>query len=65
VPEQDLPLHPNGMRFEELDCAEHHVPFDEVVAVMLETGYDLPNLYRETVSGGLAAAYMRRGKART
>ncbi|OGO34360.1 MAG: serine dehydratase [Chloroflexi bacterium RBG_16_57_11] len=38
----------------------HLIPFDEVVAVMLETGNNLPSLYRETASGGLAAAYQRR-----
>jgi len=38
----------------------HLIPFDEVVAVMLETGNNLPSLYRETGSGGLAAAYERR-----
>jgi L-serine dehydratase len=38
----------------------HLIPFDEVVAVMLETGTDLPSLYRETARGGLAAAYQRR-----
>ncbi len=40
----------------------HLIPFDEVVGVMLETGYNLPSLYRETASGGLAAAYERRAK---
>jgi L-serine dehydratase len=51
-----------------LGCAEyalftdgsHRIPFDEVLAVMLQTGHDLPSLYRETSSGGLAAAYQRR-----
>ena len=35
----------------------HRVSFDEVVGVMMETGHDLPSLYRETASGGLATAY--------
>jgi L-serine dehydratase len=35
----------------------HRVSFDEVVAVMKQTGHDLPSLYRETGSGGLAATY--------
>jgi L-serine dehydratase len=35
----------------------HRVSFDEVVAVMKQTGRDLPSLYRETASGGLATAY--------
>ena len=32
----------------------HMVSFDNVVRTMLETGHDLPNLYRETSRGGLA-----------
>lgn len=40
----------------------HRISFDEVVAVMLETGNNLPSLYRETASGGLATAYLRRKK---
>jgi L-serine dehydratase len=48
-----------------LDCAEfacnsdgaHRVSFDDVVTVMMHTGHDLPNLYRETAEGGLATAY--------
>lgn len=35
----------------------HRISFDEVVQVMKQTGHDLPNLYRETSSGGLAAVY--------
>ena len=35
----------------------HRVSFDEVVAVMKQTGHDLPSLYRETAMGGLAKAY--------
>lgn len=35
----------------------HRVSFDEVVAVMKQTGRDLPSLYRETSSGGLATTY--------
>jgi L-serine dehydratase len=38
----------------------HHIPFDEVVAVMTKTGHDLPSLYRETSTGGLAVAYADR-----
>ena len=48
-----------------LDCATfatysdgaHRVSFDEVVKVMLQTGSDLPRLYRETAGGGLAITY--------
>lgn len=51
-----------------IDCADyslftdgsHLIPFDEVVQVMLETGNNLPSLYRETALGGLAAAYRAR-----
>lgn len=32
----------------------HVVPFDAVVRTMLETGHDLPSLYRETSTGGLS-----------
>ncbi len=39
----------------------HRIPFDEIVAVMRQTGHDLPSLYRETANGGLAAAYRQRG----
>lgn len=38
----------------------HRISFDEAVSVMKETGNDLPSLYRETSSGGLARAYSRR-----
>ena len=38
----------------------HRISFDDVVAVMEETGHNLPSLYRETATGGLAAAYQRR-----
>ena len=38
----------------------HLISFDDVVQVLLETGQALPNLYRETSSGGLAAIYEKR-----
>ena len=38
----------------------HRISYDEVVFVMRETGHALPSLYRETSTGGLAAAYRRR-----
>ncbi|MBI5294099.1 MAG: L-serine ammonia-lyase [Chloroflexi bacterium] len=38
----------------------HRISYDDVVAVMRETGHALPSLYRETSGGGLAAAYQRR-----
>ena len=34
---------------------KHRVSFDRVVAVMKQTGHDLPSLYKETGVGGLAA----------
>lgn len=40
----------------------HRVTFDEVVAVMNQTGNDLPSLYRETANGGLAEMVRRRVK---
>lgn len=54
-----------------LSCAQmailsdgtHHITFDEVVHVMKQTGHDLPSLYRETSTGGLAKAYA--GRCRT
>jgi L-serine dehydratase len=53
-----------------LGCAEyalvsdgsHRISFDVVVQAMRETGHDLPHLYRETSTGGLAAVYTRRPK---
>ena len=35
----------------------HRVSFDKAVAVMKETGNDLPSLYKETSEGGLAKDY--------
>ncbi len=32
----------------------HRVSFDRVVTVMKQTGHDIPSLYKETASGGLA-----------
>lgn len=43
-----------------LTDGSHRIPFDDVVAVLWETGNNLPSLYRETSSGGLAEAYRRR-----
>jgi L-serine dehydratase len=43
-----------------LSDGTHRIPFDEVVAVMRTTGHDLPSLYRETSTGGLAKAYGER-----
>ncbi len=35
----------------------HRVSFDKVVEVMKQTGHDLPSLYKETGTGGLAKDY--------
>lgn len=35
----------------------HRVSFDKLVKVMMETGHDLPSLYKETSTGGLAKDY--------
>jgi len=50
-----------------LSCAQmaimsdgrHRIAFDDVVAVMKQTGTDLPSIYRETSKGGLAKFYNR------
>ncbi|HPG41771.1 MAG TPA: L-serine ammonia-lyase [bacterium] len=50
-----------------LSCADyalfsdgtHLIDFDQVVKVMQETGHNLPSLYRETSSGGLAQSYRK------
>jgi L-serine dehydratase len=47
-----------------LSDGSHRIPFDEVVHVMTQTGHDLPSLYRETSTGGLAQAYFARMQKR-
>lgn len=47
-----------------LSDGSHRIPFDDVVAVLWETGNNLPPLYRETAAGGLAEAYRRRQAAK-
>ena len=37
-----------------LSDGQHSISFDKVVRAMLETGHDLPSLYKETSTGGLA-----------
>lgn len=39
---------------------DHKITFDEITAVMKETGQALPSLYRETSGGGIAQAYRQR-----
>ena len=43
--------------FASLSDGNHRVSFDEVIEVMKQTGNDLPSLYRETATGGLAKNY--------
>ena len=40
-----------------LSDGSHRISFDDVVAVMRETGNALPSMYRETSKGGLARIY--------
>ncbi len=44
-----------------LSDGSHVVSFDTVVKTMLETGHDLPRLYRETSDGGLSR-FVHRGR---
>ncbi|MGK2907941.1 MAG: L-serine ammonia-lyase, iron-sulfur-dependent, subunit alpha [Desulfuromonadales bacterium] len=50
----------NCCRFALLTDGRHKIPFDEIVAVMKETGQALPSLYRETSNAGIAKAYEKR-----
>lgn len=50
----------NCCRFALLTDGRHKIPFDDIVAVMQETGQALPSLYRETSGAGLAKAYQER-----
>jgi L-serine dehydratase len=47
-------------RFALLSDGLHRISFDDVVAVMLETGRALPSHFKETAQGGLAEVYARR-----
>lgn len=47
-------------KFAMFSDGSHLVPFDEVVEVMEQTGHDLPSLYRETSSGGLARSRLEK-----
>ncbi len=40
-----------------LSDGSHRVSFDHLIQVMKETGHDLPSLYKETGTGGLAKDY--------
>lgn len=41
--------------YSQFSDGHHSVSFDRIVAVMKQTGHDLPSLYKETAQGGLAA----------
>jgi len=41
----------------------HYVMFDQVVEAMLQTGNDMPSLYKETALGGLAKVYVNRSRS--
>jgi len=40
-----------------LTDGKHHVSLDQVILTMNRTGHDLPSIYRETASGGLALLF--------
>lgn len=40
----------------------HRISFDKLVMVMKETGHDLPSLYKETSTGGLAKDYTQQNR---
>ena len=37
-----------------LSDGKHKIDYDRIVQVMKETGHDLPSLYKETSTGGIA-----------
>ena len=43
-----------------LSDGRHRITFDEVVKAMKQTGHDLPNIYKETSTGGLAVFHQAR-----
>lgn len=46
-----------------LTDGRHLISFDEIVAVMKETGHALPSIYRETAKGGIARVYKQRDRS--
>ena len=40
-----------------LGDGKHLISFDKIVKIMLETGHDLPSIYRETSKGGIAVHF--------
>jgi L-serine dehydratase len=45
-----------------LSDGSHRIPFDDAVAVMKQTGIDMPSLYRETAKGGLANVFRQQNR---
>lgn len=45
-----------------LSDGKHKIDFDRIVEVMRETGHDLPSLYKETSTGGIAKIDVKRRK---
>ncbi|MCU4176678.1 L-serine ammonia-lyase [Carboxylicivirga sp. N1Y90] len=43
-----------------LSDGRHRITFDEVVKAMKQTGHDLPNIYKETSTGGLAVFHQNK-----
>ena len=56
------PFHPalDSNLYASFSDGKHCVSFDHVVEVMKQTGKDLPSLYKETSTGGLAKGYKRK-----
>jgi len=44
----------NHNAFAMLNDGRHRISFDKIVQTMKQTGHDLPNIYKETSTGGLA-----------
>ena len=45
---------PDKCTYAALSDGKHKIDFDRIVEVMKETGHDLPSLYKETSTGGIA-----------
>ena len=45
-----------------LSDGKHKITFDHIVEVMHDTGHDLPVLYKETSTGGIAKIELKKKK---
>jgi L-serine dehydratase len=45
-----------------LSDGKHKITFDHIVEVMRDTGHDLPILYKETSTGGIAKIEFKKKK---